>query len=275
LRPRLTLLYEDPAASELEVEEVAAYLSRVTGSPVEVRPEFIGYHYRGELESLARSIASARVRDPSRPWTRTEPLFGEVEFELRALRDPRRVIPGVLYDALEVMAIVRSLIPPPEANLDHLHVVFTRRLLGSFDGEDRRYHARTILAGYPCLISTSGLVEAPAKPREFYLRRRGAAALKVDLPAEVLKEGLLGRFLEYGDPRTTEVAKGYALQAYAYHALGDPFCALPECRLYNAHWQEEMLAAQVSSGEVCERHRRALGGSGSPGGTQDPTRKIK
>lgn len=257
--PRRVLLYADPAAPEVDWGAVARYLEGTTGAPVEIRGDYV-LHHGGGAGALAVALAAARVVDPSRPREALQPPAALVEVEERFLGDPGRMVPGVLYDGVAVMGILRSLLPRGEATLENLHIVFTRRLLGTFDEGDRRYHARTLVAGYPCLISTSGLVEAPAKPREFYLRRRRASALGVELPIEVLKADLGDRFLDYGDPRTTEVAKGYALQAYAYHALGDPFCDDPDCRLFNAHWQEEMLRAQVASGALCPRHAALLRG---------------
>lgn len=257
-RPSRVFLYVDPAAPEIDSQAVGRYLDQTTGVPVEVRKEFVSYH-RGDLGPLAEAFAAARVTDPSQPWKPFQLPLGVVQVEMRSQQDPGRIVPGILYDGVEVMRILRSLLPSGESHLDDLHIVSTRRLLGTFDEGDRRYHARTIVLGYPCLLSTSGLVEAPAKPREFYLRRRASSALGMEIPVEALKADLGDRFLDYGDPRTTEVAKGYALQAFAYHALGEPFCEDPDCRLFNAHWQEEMLRAQVSSGAICKRHTSLLG----------------
>ncbi|HEY4705069.1 MAG TPA: DUF6775 family putative metallopeptidase, partial [Thermoplasmata archaeon] len=33
------------------------------------------------------------------------------------------------------------------------------------------------------------------------------------------------------------------------------FCEDPDCRLFNAHWQAELIRAQVESGRLCARHR--------------------
>ncbi len=259
-RPRHIYLYRDPAAPEIDAKSVAGHLERTTGTSVEVRDEFFSHHGHGGVAPLAEAFARARVVDPLHLREPVDPSYGLVRIEERLLGDPAHLVPGVLYDGMAVMDICRSLLPAGEASLGNLHIVLTRRLLGTFDEGDRRYHARTIVAGSPCIISTSGLVEAPAKPREFYVQRRGASALGVEVPLEVLKEELGSRFLDYGDPRATEVAKGYALQAYAYHVLGDPFCDDPDCRLYNAHWQEEMLRAQVDSGALCGRHAALLSG---------------
>jgi hypothetical protein len=110
--------------------------------------------------------------------------------------------------------------------------------------------------GYPSLISTTGLVEGPAKPREFYVAKRGLRIETADARYELLKENFAGRFLDFDDPRLTQVAKGYALQALFYHITGEPFCDDKDCVLFNAHWQEELLHAQVKSGVLCARHAK-------------------
>ena len=45
-----------------------------------------------------------------------------------------------------------------------------------------------------------------------------------------------------------------------YLALtGNPFCPDKGCRLFNAHWQEELIFAQLESdGEFCPQHTSIL-----------------
>ena len=77
-------------------------------------------------------------------------------------------------------------------------------------------------------------------------------------PLEV-KDKFDGTFIDYEDERMTEVVKGYAMQAVFYCLTGEPFCEDRGCRLYNAHWQEELITAQLKSKyEFCERHDRIL-----------------
>jgi hypothetical protein len=38
--------------------------------------------------------------------------------------------------------------------------------------------------------------------------------------------------------------EGYALQALFYYFLGEAFCENPDCRLYNAHYQSELIRSQ-------------------------------
>jgi hypothetical protein len=136
------------------------------------------------------------------------------------------------------------------------HVAFTSRLPGTFDDADRRYHARAVVLGFPSIVSTSGLVEAPAKPRGFYAAKRSLRIDSADARYEALKQEYAGRFLDWDDPRLTQVAKGYVLQAVLHQVTGEPFCDDADCVLFNAHWQEEMLHAQVESGLLCARHRK-------------------
>jgi hypothetical protein len=92
-------------------------------------------------------------------------------------------------------------------------------------------------------------VEAPAKPKEYYLKRQ------MGVPMEMLKEEYQDRFLDHGDVRTAEVLKGYAMQALFFHLFGGPFCEDRDCRLFNSHWQEEVLHAQLDGKyEFCPRH---------------------
>jgi hypothetical protein len=116
------------------------------------------------------------------------------------------------------------------------------------------------------LISTTGIVEAPVKPREFYIklaaynraRQAGVTVPKEKEFMEELQEEFKNRFITYDDSRMTETAKGYTLQAIFYLLWGEAFCNDPECRLYNAHTQEEMIHTQIESGRFCERHQLFL-----------------
>jgi hypothetical protein len=118
---------------------------------------------------------------------------------------------------------------------------------------------RTSVYGIPSIISTSGLVEAPAKPREYYFLKQQYERLGKDLME--LKDKFEGSFIDYEDKRLTEIAKGYAMQAVFHSLTGDPFCGDKGCRLYNAHWQEEVISAQLESEyEFCPQHTKILTG---------------
>lgn len=253
--PSEVFLYADQSARTLDTAEIGSYLgSLLPQIRIDVRDGFVEHHFKGNAEELAQKIACTKVRDVSKPFESFDPLLGEVRYEEKLIDRPDKRVSGILYDALRLQLILRDMIPPNELNLKVIHILFTPRLFGTFDDSDRRYHARVILCGYPSLISTSGIVVAPAKPREFYIARQKVRALGRDVPAEVLEEQIKGRFLDYDDSRLTEVMKGYAVQALMYSITSEPFCKDSDCRLYNSHWQEEMLASQLGKKEFCDEH---------------------
>jgi hypothetical protein len=126
------------------------------------------------LQRLAVGFAKARVHDPHQPVTDREPLYGEIAYERRRLTT-RGEAKGVVYDGFAVQSLLATLFDRTELNRHRLPLIFTNQLLATFDESDRRYHLRTVLLGYPAIVSTTGLVEAPAKPREFYSRPRTIA----------------------------------------------------------------------------------------------------
>lgn len=257
-RPEKVYLYNCPAAENLHLDGIRDYLSHcLRDADIIVRDRFLTHHLPGDkVDETAVRLASAKVRDISNPYHTFEPLKGEIEFEKRLLREPEKKAFGIMYDGHKLLCSMNILLPEDELKPGIWHIVFTNRLVGTFDNNDRRFHARVIICGFPAIVSTTGVVEAPAKPREYYLMRRmsnnNAAAM------EEIKSRLEGKFIRHDDSRMTEVLKGYALQAVFFYLIGDPFCEDAKCRLYNAHWQHELITAQLESGKLCERHMRIL-----------------
>ncbi|HKZ48471.1 MAG TPA: DUF6775 family putative metallopeptidase [Thermoplasmata archaeon] len=252
-RPDRVYLYDDPAAATLDVGVLSEHVRETLGLRCSVRKEFFAYHIRGETEDLARRIAATKVRSIGRRWEPFDPVYGEVQFERRLLEDPVKRAPGILYDGFRMMRLCGELLPQRERTLRIVHVAFTSRMFGTF-GEDGRYHGRVNVCGYPSLISTVGIVEAPAKPKEYYLLKRRLTAPDGVVPFEAAKAPFAGKFVDYDDPRLTAVMKGYVLQGLFHHLTGEAFCDNPRCCLFNAHWQAEVLEAQLGSGRLCRRH---------------------
>jgi len=257
-------LYNEPRCEALILRRIAAYLREKVGACVVERQDiFAEWSARVEppdenVLALAERVVRAKVRDPA-GGVAHYPLFpGEVDFELRRLRGQDVRAFGYLYDGGKIAAAYADLIDPAEA--DDLDIVFTNQLVGTWDVGDRRFHARTIVCSSPVLISTSGLVEAPARPREYYLLRQRYTSLGLSDAAEIdLGPRMAEICLFHDDPKLTEVAKGYALQAVFYHFTGEPFCSDPGCRLFNAHWQKDMLYAQLGSPyDLCPAHEAEL-----------------
>jgi hypothetical protein len=253
------ILYDEGIAGELDIEEIAQYLTQKMGKiKVEVRGNpFVFNLPQDKVSDFARRIAGTKIQGVSQKiLSGQEPLYGEIEYEKRRILGKTRSF-GILYEGFHLLRLFREIVPREECSLEFVHIFFTNRLFTSWDESDKRYHLRTSVYGIPSLISTTGLVEAPAKPREYYLLKQQYDMVGTN-PLE-LKDRFKGRFIDYEDERLTEVMKGYVMQAIFYSLTGNPFCQDKGCRLYNAHWHEELIFAQLESGyEFCQRHSELL-----------------
>ncbi len=168
---RKVVLYDDRSSTNLSITEIAEYLKSLLSSlEVEVREDpLIHYRSRYDPKSQARRLASIRIVDAVTGRLNPDPLMPEVEYELRRVLDPGLGCSGVLYDGYELMALIADLIPVEERKRGTLHVVFTGRLVGTKEPGDDRVHARVVILGNPAIASTTGAVEAPARPRGYYL----------------------------------------------------------------------------------------------------------
>jgi hypothetical protein len=253
------VLYDEGAAGELNIEAIAKYLGqKLRKVGIEVRGSPFDFNLpQDKVADYAREIASAKITEINQKIVSgQEPLYGEIAYERRRILGKAKAF-GVLYDGFQLQRVFSGIIPREEHSLEFVHIFFTNRLFATWDGGNKRYHVRTSVYGIPSIISTTGLVEAPAKPREYYLLKQQYDRLGRD-PTE-LKDRFRGSFIDYEDKRLTEVVKGYVMQAVFYSLIGDPFCGDRGCRLYNAHWQEELIFAQLESEyEFCPRHTRLL-----------------
>jgi hypothetical protein len=231
---------------------------------IELRENFISYHIQGEedMNSIAEKLVRTKVFDVSDPKKFYHPFPVEIKHEKDLILGQKKEVFGMLYDGFRLQKLFRELLPNTELSFKHLNIMFTGRSIGTWDKGDGRYHARTSVYGFPSIISTSGIVEAPAKPREFYILRKAliASGMTRELVEEELKDKFKGRFIDYNDERLIEIIKGYAMQAYFYHTTFEPFCEDKNCRLYNAHWQEDMIHAQLEGKDFCDRHEEILEG---------------
>lgn len=251
--PSVIHLYEEGDLEGLDLHDLGKYLREKTHIPFQILGDVYGRLPEEKTEAVAKEYARAKVKDPGKELTLREVLQGEWEYEQRRIRNPKWRIFGILYDGIWYQRVISGLINEGGIDFTHCAILFTNQLFGTWDPDDQRYHARVSLYGIPSLISTSGLVEAPAKPKAFYLKRQ------MGVPVELLKEEYEGRFLDHGDLRMTEALKGYVMQALFFHLTGEPFCEDPDCRLFNSHWQEEVLRSQLHGRyEFCPKHETIL-----------------
>lgn len=255
-------LYSSENRSAKEFTEVKSYLKTVFPSvKITVRPTVLRNVPKGDVDGLAEALASARMKDPSSAQQTFEPMFGEIDYERRALLGKSKV-GGVVYDGRRLQEeFVRLL--GRRTSLQTACVVFTDRLVSTYSRDDLRHHLRTVICGFPSVVSLPGVVEAPAKPREYYLMKQRMELEGADeLLLQRLKSSFRDRFVDYDDPELFEVLKGLSLQAVLYHLTIDPFCKNRGCRLFNAHWQEDLMKSQVSDRMLCKKHAKQLASLG-------------
>jgi hypothetical protein len=282
-------LYDEGTCEALRVEGLAEELRAIAGVGVEVRGEFVRHWATTAggsraaattTKRLAEALVRARVVDPmARFQPDREPMPVEIAAERRALETPGKTSVGILYDGAVVQWLMAEVMDPaplppsvqkggtaaafascPGGTLpqrQECHVILTARLLGTWMAEDRRWHAHTALLGEPAMISTTGLVQAPARSREYYQGQALATSRLV--PREVveaeLQRSMADRMLLPGDARITQAALGCALQAIAFHVTGSGFCETPTCRLFNARRQEDLVRSQCSDeAGLCPQH---------------------
>ena len=124
----------------------------------------------------------------------------------------------ILYDGFMMQRLFETMINENESNTDHVHIVFEDRLILQFlSEEDWRYHARTIIAGNPSIISTTGIVEAPAKPKEWYINQMLLSAYDIDRDGDNKNDGISSsgnKYLDYGDYRINFKGMGMLFRHY-------------------------------------------------------------
>jgi hypothetical protein len=162
-----------------------------------------------------------------------------------------------IIDGFYLQRIYSRIIDENESQLNHIHLVFEDNLVCTYDENDKRYHARPVICGSPSIISIPSIIEGPAKPKRYYFKQMLKDLLSIS-SKEIEKE-FAGTFVSYNDPRLIQVATGYAIQAiFFFLTNGNPFCSEYPCRLFNSHWQEELIYTQVINPVLCKEHLRLL-----------------
>jgi hypothetical protein len=184
-------------------------------------------------------------------------MNGEIDYEQRVIIGEAR-IGGIVYDGRRLHDLFTTILGPQDLR-EHASIILTDRLVSTYSTDDLRHHLRTIVCGFPSIVSLPGIVEAPAKPREYYLmRQRMELQGAGDVQLQELKMAFKGRFVDYGSSEITEVLKGLTLQGMMFHLTLQPFCDDKGCRLFNAHWQEDLIGSQITSAKMCANHEKIL-----------------
>jgi hypothetical protein len=223
----------ESTSAALDVKSIAKEVAKVFPiCSIDIKPPF---------EYDDRTIEQARITDAKHPF----------EKQPKQQQHDSLMIP--LYDGFVLQRLFADMITSAEISISHIHIIFTSLLTCTFnDDEDWRYHGRAIICGMPSIISTTGIIEALAKPKEFYISQLGRMVIEDN---SATKKKFAGKFIDYGDTRITAAGINYALQAIFFFLTGgDPFCSNKDCRLYNAHWQEDLIHT-IEKGMLCNHHR--------------------
>lgn len=244
------ILYDEPTVPQIQLKKLEKFVSDTFPVKIEIRGNF----FHGSNQNMYEKIASTRIFDLKKPFKIYTPTIEKIKIETQN-KDMSNKEEMTLYDGYEFQKTVSEFISTEESKENVLHIIFTNKLTCTFDENDFRYHARSLIGSNPAIISTTGIVEAPAKPKQYYF----------DLMTEVTKERIdeikekyKGEFLEYNDSRLSEIIEGYLLQAIVYYETGDAFCENKECRLYNAHWQKDLFHSQLENKKFCNKHQEDL-----------------
>jgi hypothetical protein len=250
LKTSKIILYDEPTVPQIQLQKLRKFITDTFPVKIEVRKNF----FHNLEENNYEKIASVRIFDLKKPFKIHNPLTEEIQIEIEN-KDMSNKDEMILYDGFEFQKITSEFIPMEESKEETLHIIFTNKLTCTFDENDFRYHARALIGSNPVIISTTGIIEAPAKPKQYYLD------LMTDFNKErieEIKEKYKGEFLEYNDSRISEIIEGYVLQAIMYYETGDAFCEDKGCRLFNAHWQKDLFYSQLENKKLCNKHQKSI-----------------
>ena len=240
------ILYDEPTVPEIQLKKMKEFITKTFPIKIEIRKNFFQFTNKGIFEE----IANTRIFDLKKQFKKNVPTIEDIRIE-KENKDLSEKEDKILYDGFELQKIITEFIPINENTDNILHIVFTNKLTCTFDDEDFRYHARALIGSNPTIISTSGIIEAPAKPKQYYLDIM--TSFSKEKIAEI-KEKFKGEFLEHRDSRLDKIVEGYLLQSIIYYETGEPFCDNKKCRLFNAHWQRDLLYTQIENKKFCEKH---------------------
>jgi len=257
-------LYDEPAVQEIQISNLKNFLQKTFHVDVEIK-ECI---FNNLDVRTVEKISSCRIFEPKIPFKKHLPNKQEIDFEKSVCKDTKlmekttmvedaeKIEDVVMYDGFELQNIIYDVITKNDSEPNNLHIAFTNRLICTYDTVDSRYHGRTVICSNPAIVSTTGMIEAPARPREYYFE---AMKYKMQgLNMQDIKKKYNEKFLDYHDNRLSKIAEGCLLQAVFYYMTGDAFCDSLDCRLNNAHWQKDLLYSQLKIGKLCNKHQALL-----------------
>lgn len=245
-------LYTDTLPGSFDIDQLISFLS-VFDFRLKHRGDLFNYLQLDEqgLVEFKSYLETIKIRDVEKPLEepRSNGVNARVDFNFKTDFLDGNWLQRKLFSYMSRYESV-------DFSDENLHLVITGKLFGTYG--DKRYHARVLLTGDPSLISTSGIVEAPAKLKEYYYVKANLVSMGKEL--DELNEIYKDSFVRYDDDRITSIVCSYALQQVKSRINGNPFCENTECCLYNSHWQEEVLNLQYKA-VLCDKCRLLFDGN--------------
>jgi hypothetical protein len=159
------ILYSEPTVPEIQLVKIQKFIANTFPVEIELRGNF----FKPIDGQIFEKIASTRIFDLKKQFKKHIPSIEDVRIEKEG-RDTSDQETMMLYDGFEMQKIITEFIPTGERTDSTLHVIFTNKTTCTFDdNDDFRYHARALIGSNPAIISTTGIIEAPAKPKQYYL----------------------------------------------------------------------------------------------------------
>jgi len=252
LKTSKIILYDEPSVPEIQLNEIVKFLEETFSVIVETRENILKF----SAKDTPLKIAQCKIFKLGKDFEEHTPTNEEILFEQSNIQDTTKTENIVMYDGFRLQKVLANLISDKENKKNIFHVFFTNKLTCTFDEGDFRYHGRAIIGANPSIISTTGIIEAPAKPREYYLDLMTNFTRGVNV--DTIKQKYKGAYLEYHDSRLSKVIEGYLLQVIFYYETGEPFCENSDCRLFNSHWQKDLIHSQLNKPKLCQRHQKML-----------------
>jgi hypothetical protein len=119
-------------------------------------------------------------------------------FEIRIIKTKKSSLrtKGIIFD---LQGTQGAFLKAHRQTKDTGSIILSEKIFATLD-DFNRPHIRASIYSYPCIISLSGIVEGPAKPKEFYTYKQRYSMLGTWYLEEArFKKKLAGHFLDYQD----------------------------------------------------------------------------
>lgn len=245
------LLVSDCPLDQFQLREYNSFLTNLN---IKVdHHKFSNYLQQEEkLDFLAKKMAEIRINDFNKKNSSEFIFPAEIEYEKNHINNEASPS-NCFYDGFEFQYLLRKYLFEFAFKNNIFVILITDKKLMTWEN-DNRYHLRAVILGFPSIISRRGVIEAPAKAREYYILKNFAASSELEKWLSENKKN----YLTLEDARLKEVIKGYLLQClYYWRNLEIDFCSNINCSLYNSHWQEEVLKSQLNH-KLCNAHWKKL-----------------